>query len=134
MTIALFCILLAALMPIVCAGLAKGRDMNVSHKDGGYDNRNPRDWLAKQSGFKKWAQSAQENCWEALPFFAASVIVSHMLGVIGWLPNALAIAFIVLRGVYIACYVTGKQRQRSLVWMAAFVVNVAIFLLPFFRA
>ena len=84
-------------MPIVCAGLAKGKDMNVSHKDGGYDNRNPRDWLEKQQGFKRWAQAAQENCWEALPFFAAAVIVSHMLGVIGWLPNAMAIAFIVLR-------------------------------------
>ncbi len=133
MTIALFCILLAALMPIVCAGLAKGRDMNVSFKDGGYDNRNPRDWIAKQQGFKRWAQAAQENSWEALPFFAAAVIVSHMLGVIGWLPNALAVAFIVLRAIYIACYVTGKQRQRSLMWMAAFAVNIAIFLLPLFR-
>ena len=132
MTIALFCILLAALMPIVCAGIAKGRDMNVSHKNGGYDNRNPRDWMAKQQGFKRWAQAAQENCWEALPFFAAAVMVSHMLGVIGWLPNALAVVFIVLRVIYIVLYVTGKQRQRSLVWIAAFSVNVAIFLLPVF--
>ena len=73
MTLALFCILLATLMPIVCAGLAKGREMNVSHKDGGYDNRNPRDWIAKQQGYKRWAQAAQENSWEALPFFAAAV-------------------------------------------------------------
>ena len=133
MTIALFCILLAAIMPIVCAGLVKGRDMTVSYKDGGYDNRNPRDWIAKQQGSKKWAQAAQENSWEALPFFAASVIVSHMLGVIGWLPNALAVAFIVLRLIYIAFYVTGKQRLRSLVWAAAFFVNVAIFLSPIVR-
>ena len=134
MTLALFCILLAAILPIVCAGLAKGRDMNVSHKDGGYDNRNPRDWLAKQQGFKRWAQAAQENSWEALPFFAAAVIVSHMLGVIGWLPNALAVAFIVLRVVYIWLYVTAQQRARSLVWSAAFFVNIAIFLLPLLRA
>ena len=134
MTIALFCILLATLMPIVCAGLAKGRAMSVSYKDGGYDNRNPRDWIAKQEGFKRWAQAAQENCWEALPFFAAAVIVSHILGVIGWLPNALAVAFIVLRMIYIAFYVTGKQRQRSLVWSVAFFVNIALFLLPLFRA
>ena len=132
MTLALFCILLAAIMPIACAGLAKGRDMGVSHKDGGYDNRNPRDWIAKQHGFKKWAHAAQENCWEALPFFAAAVIVSHMLGVIGWLPNALAVAFIVLRIAYIWLYVTAQQRARSLVWSAAFFVNLAIFLLPIF--
>jgi uncharacterized MAPEG superfamily protein len=80
MTIALFCILLAAILPIACAGLAKGRAMKVSHKDGGYDNRNPREWIAKQTGASKWAQAAQENSWEALPFFAAAVIVSHMLG------------------------------------------------------
>ena len=133
MTIALFCILLAAIMPIACAGLVKGRDMAVPYKDGGYDNRNPRDWIAKQQGSKKWAQAAQENCWEALPFFAASVIVSHMLGVIGWLPNALAVAFIVLRVIYIALYVTGRERSRSLVWIAAFFVNVAIFLSPLLR-
>ncbi|MBC7711337.1 MAG: MAPEG family protein [Rhizobacter sp.] len=133
MTIALLCILLAAIMPIVCAGLVKGRDMTVSFKDGGYDNRNPRDWIAKQQGSKKWAQAAQENCWEALPFFAASVIVSHMLGVIGWLPNALAVTFIVLRVIYIALYVTGKERPRSLVWVAAFFVNIAIFLSPLAR-
>jgi uncharacterized MAPEG superfamily protein len=133
MTIALFCILLATLLPIGCAGLAKGRAMRVSHKDGGYDNRSPRDWIAKQQGFSKWAQAAQENSWEALPFFAAAVIVSHMLGVIGWLPNALAVLFIVLRVVYVWLYVTGRQGQRSLVWMAALVVNIAIFLLPLLR-
>lgn len=133
MTLALFCILLATLMPIACAGLAKGRDMNVSHKNGGYDNRNPRDWIAKQQGLKRWAQAAQENCWEALPFFAAAVIVSHMLGVIGWLPNVLAVAFIMLRVIYVWLYVTAKQRARSLVWCAAFFVNIAIFLLPMFK-
>ena len=133
MTLALFCILLATLIPIVCAGLAKGRAMRVSHKDGGYDNRSPRDWIAKQAGASKWAQAAQENSWEALPFFAAAVIVSHMLGVIGWLPNALAVLFIALRIVYVWLYITGKQRERSLVWMAAFFVNIALFLLPLIR-
>jgi uncharacterized MAPEG superfamily protein len=130
MTIALFCILLAALMPIVCAGLAKGSAMKVSHRDGGYDNRNPRDWIAKQDGFRKWAQAAQENSWEALPFFAAAVIVSHMLGVTGWLPNALAVLFIALRVAYVWLYVTARQKQRSMVWTVAYFVNIAIFLLP----
>jgi len=133
MTIALFCILIAAIMPIVCAGLSKGGAMTVSHRDGGYDNRNPRDWIKTQEGFRKWADAAQANCWEALPFFAAAVIVSHMLGVIRWLPNALAVLFIVLRIVYVWLYVTARQRQRSLVWTVAFLVNVAIFLLPLAR-
>ena len=133
MTIALFCILLATLMPITCAGLSKGRAWTIPRREGGYDNRNPRDWVAKQEGFAKWADAAQQNCWEALPFFAAAVIVSHMLGVIGWLPNALAVAFIVLRIIYVWLYVTAKQSQRSLVWTVAFFVNIAIFLLPIFK-
>jgi len=133
MTLALLCILLAALMPLVCAGLAKWRGFQVSHRDGGYDNRNPRDWIARQDGFAKWAQAAQENSWEALPFFAAAVIVSHMLGVTGTLPNALAVAFIVLRSVYVWLYVTGQQKWRSRVWVLGLAVNIAIFLLPLAR-
>ncbi len=133
MTIALFCILLAAIMPIVCAGLSKGKAMSVSRREGGYDNRNPRDWIKTQEGFSKWADAAQANCWEALPFFAAAVIVSHMLGVVGWLPNALAVLFIVLRIVYVWLYVTARQRERSLVWSVAFLVNIAIFLSPLLR-
>jgi len=133
MTIALFCILLAALMPLVCAGLSKWRGFQVSHRDGGYDNRNPRDWIVRQEGFAKWAHGAQENSWEAFPFFAAAVIVSHMLGVIGTLPNALAVAFVALRGVYVLLYVTGRHKWRSRVWALALAVNIAIFLLPLTR-
>lgn len=133
MTIALFCILLAALLPLVCAGLSKWRGFKVSHRDGGYDNRSPRDWIAKQEGFPRWAQAAQENSWEAFPFFAAAVIVSHMLGVIGTLPNALAVAFIVLRVLYVWLYVSARQKWRSRVWALAWLVNVAIFLLPLVR-
>ena len=133
MTIALFCILIAAVMPIVCAGISKSSAWGVPRREGGYDNRNPRDWAAKQEGFAKWANAAQANCWEALPFFAAAVIVSHMLGVVGTLPNTLAVIFIALRIVYIALYVTGRQSARSLVWVVALAVNVAIFLLPVFK-
>ena len=133
MTIALFCILLAALLPLVCATLSKWRGFQVSHRDGGYDNRSPRDWIAKQEGFPRWAHAAQENSWEAFPFFAAAVIVSHLLGVVGTLPNALAVAFIVLRVMYIWCYVSARQKWRSRVWALAWAANVAIFLLPLFR-
>ncbi len=127
MTIALFCIVLAAIMPIVCAGIAKSGSFKTHPRDGGYDNRNPRDWLSKQEGYRKWANAAQDNCFEALPFFAAAVIVNHVLGGAGVVANALAVTFIVLRALYVYLYLTGKQQIRSLVWVAAFAVNVAIF-------
>jgi uncharacterized MAPEG superfamily protein len=123
MTIALFCILIAALMPIACAGIAKA----------GTFTTHPRDWLGKQEGYRKWANNAQANCWEALPFFAAAAIVNHMLGGAGVLANALAVTFIVLRCVFVYLYVTGKQGGRSILWIAAFAVNIAIFFLTVFK-
>lgn len=132
MTIALFCILIAALMPLICAGIAKSGTFKVPRKEGGYDNLDPRAWEAKQEGWRKWASNAQENCWEALPFFGMAVIVSHMMGIIGWLPNLLAATFILLRSVYIYLYITGKQSLRSSVWFLALLVNIALFLLPIF--
>jgi uncharacterized MAPEG superfamily protein len=133
MTIAIFCILIAALMPLVCAGIAKSGTFKTHPRDGGFDNRNPRDWLASQEGYRKWANNAQANCWEALPFFAAAVIVNHMLGGAGVLANALAVAFIVLRCAFVYLYVTGKQGMRSIVWIAALAVNIVIFFLTVFK-
>ncbi len=130
MTIALFCILIAAIMPIVCAGLSKGGAIGKPRSQGGFDNLDPRGWQAKQDGFRKWANNAQANCWEALPFFGMAIISSHMLGVVGSLVDGLALAFIALRIVYIGLYVTGKQMARSIVWVLALGVNIAIFLLP----
>ena len=129
MTIAIFTILLAALMPIVCAGIAKYGMFSKHPREGGFDNRNPRDWLAKQEGYRKWANAAQQNCWEALPFFASAVIVNHILGGAGITANLLAITFIVLRALFVYLYVTGKQAMRSLVWVFALIINVALFFL-----
>jgi uncharacterized MAPEG superfamily protein len=133
MTVALFCILIAAVLPIVCAGIAKRGTFGIPRKEGGYDNIDPRGWLARQEGVRKWANNAQANSFEALPFFAAAVIVAHMLGSAGLLLNVLAVVFIGLRVLYIWLYVTAKQGVRSLVWILAFAVNVAIFLLPIFK-
>ncbi len=130
MTLALATIFIAALLPILCAGLAKRHGFGVHPREGGYDNRSPRDWLARQTGFSAWANAAQANSWEALPFYAAAVIVNHMLGAAGPLTDALALAFIVLRVLYVYLYVTGRQLARSSVWLLAWLVNVAIFFLP----
>ena len=68
-TIAYWCILFAAILPIVCAGIAKYGMFNIHPKQGGYDNNNPRAWLAKQSDWRARANAAQANTFEALPFF-----------------------------------------------------------------
>ena len=66
-----------AVLPIVCAGIAKYGMFSKSHRDGGYDNNNPRAWLAKQTDWRARANAAQTNTFEALPFFFAAVIIAH---------------------------------------------------------
>ena len=80
LTIAYWCVLVAALLPIVCAGMAKWGAMGRSARDGGYDNDNPRAWLAQQTAWRARANAAQANSFEALPFFIGAVLIAHQLG------------------------------------------------------
>lgn len=119
-------ILVAALLPIVCAGIAKYGMFSQSARDGGYDNRDPRAWLARQSDWRARANAAQANSFEALPFFIGAVVVAFQLGADPARVNLLAALFVLLRIVYIGLYVGNKASLRSLVWFAALCVNVAI--------
>ncbi len=75
-TIAYWCVLIAALLPIACAALAKYGMMGTPRRDGGFDNHNPRGWLARQTDWRGRANAAQHNTFEALPFFFAAVIIA----------------------------------------------------------
>ncbi|HQX58779.1 MAG: MAPEG family protein [Rhodoferax sp.] len=119
-------ILVAALLPIVCAGIAKYGMFSQSARDGGYDNRDPRAWLARQSDWRARANAAQANSFEALPFFIGAVVVAFQLGADPARVDLLAALFVLLRIVYIGLYVGNKASLRSLVWFAALCVNVAI--------
>jgi uncharacterized MAPEG superfamily protein len=126
MTLILLCVLAAALMPIVCAGIAKSGKFGIARSEGGYDNHQPREWLAQQTGYRARANAAQANCFEALPFFVGAVAIALPAGVslerIQWL----ALAWVALRAVYVVCYLADRQLVRSLVWIAAFGVNIAL--------
>ncbi len=127
-TLAYACVLVAALLPIVCAGLAKRHGFGKSRREGGYDNANPRAWLARQEGASARANAAQSNSFEALPFFIGAVVIAHQLQAPQAWVDSLAVAFIALRVAYIGLYVADRPAARSLVWMAALGVNVAILL------
>ena len=130
-TLAHWCILVAALLPIVCAGIAKSGQMNKPRREGGYDNHDPRAWLARQSDWRARANAAQANSFEALPFFFAAVIVAQQLQARQLSLDLLALLFVLLRMAYIYFYVTDRASLRSLAWMAGFVVNVVILFLGF---
>jgi len=125
-TISYACVLIAALLPIVCTGLAKQSGFSRSPEDGGYDNVNPRVWQARQEGRAAWAYAAQANSFEALPFFIGAVLIAHQMDADQAIVDALSMAFIALRGAYIAAYVTGHANVRSGVWVAALAANIAL--------
>lgn len=121
-TLAYGCVLVAALLPMLCALLAKAGAMPRR------GNHDPRAWLAAQTGWRARANAAQANSFEALPFFIGAVIIAHQLGVPQARLDLLACAFIVLRLAYIALYVGDKPTARSLVWGLGLLVNIAILL------
>jgi len=127
-TVAYWCVLVAALLPYACAYVAKFRGFGKPRSQGGFDNRDPRGWLARQTGWQARADAAQANSFEALPFFIGAVIIAHQLGAAQTRLDILALLFITLRVIYIAMYVAGLPTVRSAVWAAAFLVNVGILL------
>lgn len=125
-TVAYWCVLIAALLPMVCAYLAKSGGFGRPPQQGGFDNHAPRAWLQQQTGFQARANAAQANSFEALPFFIGAVVIAHQLGAQQTWLDLLALLFVLLRGFYILMYVADMATARSCVWAAAFFVNVAI--------
>lgn len=125
-TVAYWCVLVAALLPIVCAGLAKWGMFRVSRREGGYDNHDPRAWLTRQSGWRARANAAQANSFEALPFFIGAVVIAHQLGAGQTSLDLLALLFVFLRLLYIMMYVADLATLRSVMWTLAFAVNIGI--------
>ena len=122
------CVLVAALMPIICAGIAKGGTFSKPASEGGYDNNAPREWLSRQQGWRQRANWAQSNCFEALPFFIGAVLIAQQAGASQVRVDVLAVSFILLRCAYIACYLADKPLTRSVVFVAALAVNVVLLL------
>mgnify|MGYP002652192428 CR=1 FL=1 len=95
-------------------------------RDGGYDNADPRAWLARQGDWRARANAAQANSFEGLPFFIGAVLAALQLGAPQGRVDLLALLYVMLRLGYIVAYVGGMATMRSAVWALAFAVNVAI--------
>jgi len=124
MTIADFCLLAAVILTIVSIAPAK---LSGARE---YDNANPRDPRFYTPGLRSRSQGAHLNGYEAFPFFAAAVILAEMRAVPQGTVNALAVAFIVARIVYVLLYLGDRPTWRSVVWSVGFACNLAIFLSP----
>ena len=121
MALSYFCVLLAAIMPIVFAGYAK-------LSSNGYDNSSPREFLEKLQGKSKRAYYAHLNSFEAFPAFAASVIIAHLSGVSQSQITILAVLFVIFRILYGICYIFDKHSFRSTVWFGGFACVLWLFI------
>jgi len=119
MTMALWCVLIAGGLPYVAAITAKSGAK--------FDNNHPRDWLAKQEGYRRRANAAQANSFEAFPLFAVAVLVAFLLHAPQARVDILAMGFIAARVAYLICYLGDWAALRSVTWLAGMVCAVMIF-------
>jgi uncharacterized MAPEG superfamily protein len=127
MTIAQLCLLVACVMPVACAGLAKSKGFGKRRRDGGFDNHAPREWLARQQGWQARANAAQANSWEALPVFLAGLFVAHQHQAAQATVDALAMGFVAARLAYVGLYVADQASLRSLAWVVGIGASAALF-------
>ena len=114
MPIAYWCILVAALLPYGWVVIAKRGGPR-------YNNRDPRQWVARQEDPRvQRAYAAHLNAFEAFAPFAAGVLMAQAAGVAVGLVQGLALAFVAFRVLHGVFYLTALHWLRSLAWLAGF--------------
>jgi uncharacterized MAPEG superfamily protein len=117
MTLAFWCVLVAALLPYVPANLAAR----------GLDPKLPRKGVANLDGLPARAYFAHLNAFEAFPPFAAAVIISHIVEGASTTVNWLAVLFIVARLAHMGFYLSDRQPLRSASFFVGLFIVIAIF-------
>ena len=121
MTFAYVCILIAIIMPIILAGVAKkGSEIPIN-------NNNPRDHIRHLKERAKYAYGAEQNCYESFPPFAIAVVVAHLMGGEQLTIDILAGLYIVSRLLYIAFYLQAKGTLRSVTFMIGLFATISLF-------
>ncbi len=126
MTIAIVCVILTGFLPIIAAGIAKFGPTKSALSDP-YDNNQPREWLAKQTGLRARANAAQANTFESLPFFYVAIALAMILEAPQARIDVLATGYVLARIAYIVCYMMNWANLRTLVWLMGFACTVALF-------
>lgn len=124
MTVAFWCVLIALVLPIICAAIAKFG----SGKFRGRDNHDPRDFLDSLDGFARRAHAAQLNGFESFPGFAAAVIIADVVGNAQQVTmDVLGVVYVTSRLLYIICYLADLAVLRSLVFFVGLGIIASYF-------
>jgi uncharacterized MAPEG superfamily protein len=107
----MWCLLVIAFMPYVLALL--GIYYRIE-QFGDWDNANPRAQYARLegAGWRVWA--AQQNAWEALGLFTATVAVAHLAGADAEKSAVAAVVFLATRLLHPVLYVANLATLRSI--------------------
>jgi uncharacterized MAPEG superfamily protein len=117
MTLAFWCVFIAALLPYVPFGLT-ARLLNP---------KTPRQGVPNLEGLPARAHGAHLNAFEAFPPFAAAVIISHIVEGASTTVNWLAVLFIVARLGHMGFYLADRQPLRSASFFVGLIVVIVIF-------
>ena len=120
MVISYASVMVAGLMPMVCAGIAKFGAKS-------YNNHDPRAWLAQQTGFRARANAAQANTFESIPFFFIAIAIAAIAQAPQDRIDLLAVIYVLARIAFIVCYVADLPKLRTAVWTIALAAIIAIF-------
>lgn len=117
MTVAEWCILVAALLPLISIAPAKlsGRAE--------YDNADPRAPTFYAQGLRARAWGAHLNGYEAFPFFAVAVLVCEMRHVPQSAVDAISIGYTAARIGYVLAYLFDRPTLRSALWGIALALD-----------
>jgi uncharacterized MAPEG superfamily protein len=120
MTIAFYCVLIAAFLPMLFTGLAK-------FSGPGFNNFKPRDFQDALTGVRQRAHWAHLNSFEAFPPFAAAVCIAHIAHGQNQFVDQLAMGFVALRLGYGGAYMANVAWLRSLLWLGAVLCWVSMY-------
>lgn len=123
MTISLWCILVALLVPYILSVLARSGVTKADYV------KDPRAFNEQLTGWHRRAHLAQLNAFETFPGFAAAVLVAHFTQVLQLQIDAVALTFILFRILHASFYITDKPNLRSLSWQLGMLCIVSLFVL-----
>jgi uncharacterized MAPEG superfamily protein len=124
MTTPLWCLVVVAILPYVLAPL--GGYFRIQQFKG-LDNKHPRLQQAKMEGIGARALAAQQNAWEALPFFTAAVVVSHLAQADPGTAAKLSMGFVATRILHPILYLANIDTLRSIVFLVGLVCGFSLF-------
>jgi uncharacterized MAPEG superfamily protein len=119
-------LLILCILPLSCAWIA---GYHRQKQLGSVDNKEPRIQALKLTGAGARAVAAQANSWEALAVFSAAILAVFISGVALHSVANWAMAFVVLRIVYIFMYIGNQDKLRSLVFLTGFGICMYLFYL-----